>query len=239
MKEKILLYTLIGLISVSLIMMGVKEQRRQVEVTHILTAPEVSKASYTVPSPNSFPPDFHPVYNFSIIPGGAKTLSEFCESSKTDPALAGFDCSKAREFSLPEDARYFMTFRKNGVVSWTKKPVLVRAGERLYTDGSRSFLARCGNQVRFTPQEPSMDIETSQLDRPSNPVPVAPPLISYAPPERVSSAGSISTASAPPPSSSKGWIGGFVAVVPIIVSHHDSYTTTTTSKCDPIEVSCH
>ena len=48
----------------------------------------------------------------------------------------------------------YVSFRKNDRIYWTRKPVALRAGETLLTDGNHSARARCGNQVSETPQLP-------------------------------------------------------------------------------------
>lgn len=183
----------------------------------------------------AFNPTTHPVYNYSLIPGGVENVDDFCEQIQFDAAFMGFNCAYAREIHLTNDIRVFMTFRKDGLVRWTRKPVLVRGGERVYTDGTRSFLARCANEIRFTPQEPSMEVETSELQDPEVPhasnVPALPSQPSVPAPHNEASTTQTSRS---------GWAG--LAAIPVVIWHGSSNSSvtnnTSVSKCDPIETGC-
>jgi hypothetical protein len=109
------------------------------------------------------------VYNYSVIPGGEPNVADFCGQIQSDAAFHGFNCNVAYETSLRSPISVFMTFKKNGHIYWTKHLVSVKAGELMYTDGHRSFLARCGNEIGFAPQQPTMEIDESLLSEPAVP----------------------------------------------------------------------
>jgi hypothetical protein len=229
--------TLAGACIALLAMQRYQSAERDIRVYYEVAAPEVTHAPIVVKHTTS-----HPVYSYSLIPGGVENVDDFCEQIQFDEAFAGFDCSKAHEIATPRDMHVFMTFRKNGHVRWTRKPVLVKGGERVYTDGTRSFLARCANQISFVPMQPSMDIDHAQLETPaavitpvSESVPALPPVRESATP-----IASVSQAS----SSGSKW--GAFAAVPVLIWHGGSHTATNEPpvviapkpSCDPIETHC-
>src|SRR5262249_41011193 len=114
--------------------------------------------------------------NFPVIPGGVSSAKDFCARAEANPVLkkyiAGFNCTVAYETTLASDITVFMTFRKGDRILWSRHGILVHKGERLITDGTRSFLVRCANEIQFTPQTPTMNIETAEL----TPVPEIPPV---------------------------------------------------------------
>ena len=124
----------------------------------------------TVPETASFS---HPVLNYSLIPGGISTLAEF------RAAIAANSILRARFADFNWDAAYitrtqnpmyvFVSFVKDGHLFWTKKPMLIPAGEAIITDGVHTILMRCGNEIAWTPQTPEQDINTSLLATPEVP----------------------------------------------------------------------
>lgn len=180
-----------------------------IRVQYELAGPTIEKSSTHVDEHMS--EAHHLIYNYSLIPGGVANVDDFCEQIQNEPAFAGFNCNTANEFKLHSDIRVFMTFKKNGVIYWTKAPVLVKAGERVYTDGQRSFLARCANEIRFVPQMPSLEIEESEITVPTVAPVEAPPVIEP-------SAPAIAATSTVQQSSHKsGW--AVIAAVPVIIWH--------------------
>ena len=141
----------------------------------------------TVPETASFS---HPVLNYSLIPGGISTLAEF------RAAIAANSILRARFADFNWDAAYitqtqnpmyvFVSFAKDGHLFWTKKPMLIPAGEAIITDGVHTILMRCGNEIAWTPQTPEQDIDTSLLATPEVPsldIPMlGPPIAESVPP---------------------------------------------------------
>lgn len=222
-----------------LFLFSVKENERQIRVSYELAAPSVQ--SSTIPTQISVSsPANAPVttgtYQFSVIPGGAKTRDEFCRFVAVSQDFPGLNCAVVQEIRLQSDSFLYMTFRKGEQVKWIRKPVLVHAGEKIYTDmAGHSYLARCGNQIMMNPQEPSMEIDTSTLERPTPAVVVAeiPVLAPSAPPVSVPSTSTYTDSS-----SKRGWAGIAAAVVPVFIHHDSPSAPPNNSKCDAIETSC-
>ncbi len=117
-------------------------------------------------------------YPYSIIPGGVKTPEELPARLAADPVAAahyrGFDATHVRFFRASLNQRFFVSYRVKDTVYWTKKALLIPAGELLYTDGKEVCRARCGNRLStlvrrpFTPMEPNEPV----FDQPTT---VAPP----------------------------------------------------------------
>jgi hypothetical protein len=199
------------------------------------------------------------VYNYSVIPGGEPNVADFCGQIQSDAAFHGFNCNVAYETSLRSPISVFMTFKKNGRIYWTKHPVSVKAGELMYTDGHRSFLARCGNEIGFAPQQPTMEIDESLLSEPT--LPASPPVLALAPsgssvapgdfvprPPSVPTgvpayvAPDVASVSSPARSGfSPAWLAT-AAAVPLLIWHggggNQSPAVPPPPKCDSIEFGC-
>ncbi|MGH9737705.1 MAG: hypothetical protein ACRD4X_03860 [Candidatus Acidiferrales bacterium] len=67
---------------------------------------------------------------------------------------ANFDLSKARVVRLTRDREVYVSYRFGGHIYWTKKRLLVRAGETVITDGQHEARTRCGNRISETPMQP-------------------------------------------------------------------------------------
>ena len=124
-----------------------------------------------------------PVYRYSLIPGGVRTVAELHERVASDAMLSErfeqFDWSSARISKLPADLLVFVNFRKDGKISWTRQRILVRAGQEIISDGVRTILTRCGNEISFVLQTPveylppgTLDLEVGTVAQPPLPVPV-------------------------------------------------------------------
>jgi hypothetical protein len=197
------------------------------------------------------------VYNYSVIPGGERNVADFCGEIQSDAAFKGFNCNVAYETTLRSPIAVFMTFKKNGHIYWTKHLVSVKAGELIYTDGHRSFLARCGNEIGFAPQAPTMEIDESLLSQPAVPVaaaaalvlaPGAPQVVAAVAPVLPSSGIPADAAGDVPPASSPNrsaiapeWLAT-AAAVPLLIWHggggNQSPAIPPAAKCDAIEVRC-
>lgn len=75
---------------------------------------------------------------------------------KVDRPCYKFSVTECGVWSAPKGMRaaraeaglYYTTYKKDGQVYWTARPVHVQAGELVWTDGKRTVRARCGNEIR-------------------------------------------------------------------------------------------
>lgn len=99
-----------------------------------------------------------PVYPYSVIRGGVYSQAELRAALQSDPIAArhyvGFFQGGVHPTVLSQALLRYVSFRKNEQIYWTRKPVTLRAGETLLTDGNRFARARCGNQISETPRLP-------------------------------------------------------------------------------------
>ena len=95
------------------------------------------------------------VFPYSVVPGGVESVSELRKAIATDPVVAahykGFNLSKARMERLGTPQVAYVSYRVGDHVYWTRKPLVLPAGERVITDGSRIARTRCANQVANLP----------------------------------------------------------------------------------------
>lgn len=125
-------------------------------------------------TPNLFPivkNTPRPRYPLSVIPGGVGTLAEFNMRAKQDPLLAGLACESAHTETTPSDIVVFTTFRRGNKILWNRRPIAVKKGERLVVGCGRTVLMRCGNEISYTPQEPSESLPPGTLETPITPAP--------------------------------------------------------------------
>jgi hypothetical protein len=103
------------------------------------------------------------LYPYSVIPGGVESAQELRNSIANDPLVAAlyanFNLSKAHIIRLARDRWVYVSYRLGGHIYWTKKRVLLRAGETLITDGKHEARTRCGNRISETPVQPVSDQE--------------------------------------------------------------------------------
>jgi hypothetical protein len=145
---------------------------------------------------------YRPVYPYSIIPGGIRSVKELKHAIAQDPLVKvhyqDFDLAKARIVRLTKDRTVHVSYRRGGGIYWTKKKITLFKGETLITDGKNASRTRCGNRISDPPVAPSSPDEPppALFDEPVAP----PPAVPLPPPY------------GPPPTSP----GGFVPIVPII-----------------------
>jgi hypothetical protein len=98
-----------------------------------------------------------PVYPYSIIDGGARTVDELKEAIAKDPVVAahyaGFDLEKTKVVRLDQPKIAHVSYRLGKAVYWTRKPLVIGAGETVLTDGVHVARTRCGNQLTEKPGE--------------------------------------------------------------------------------------
>jgi hypothetical protein len=101
------------------------------------------------------------VYPYSIIAGGARSVDELKHAIAADPVVAahyaGFDLENAHAVRLEQPRLVHVSYRIGNAVYWTRKPLLIRAGETVLTDGVRTARTRCGNQLAETPGDISTE----------------------------------------------------------------------------------
>ncbi len=100
----------------------------------------------------------HPLYPYSIIPGGARSREELARAIANDPVVArhyaDFKVAGTRVIRLEHSELMYVSYRMGNYVFWTKTPLLLPAGETLLTDGKNTARTRCGNRLSATPVAP-------------------------------------------------------------------------------------
>ncbi len=152
-------------------------------VTPEVSAPEPLVAIRTEPVENADAGVETPVYPYSIIPGGAASADALRKAIDADPVVrahyANFDVSRTRVVRLTEPRVAHVSYRIGDDVFWTKRPLLLKAGETLLTDGEHYARTRCGNQLAaspgpVSPDEPSVGEFDTPLPRLQGSVPLPP-----------------------------------------------------------------
>lgn len=96
-----------------------------------------------------------PLFPYSVIDGGAVSVEELKAAIDKDPVVAehyaGFDLGRARVERLEVPKLAHVSYRIGPKVFWTRRPVVVPAGETVLTDGQRVARTRCGNQLASQP----------------------------------------------------------------------------------------
>jgi hypothetical protein len=144
--------------------------------------PGASLGADTLDEAATLPRPDRPIYPYSIVEGGVETIDELREQMARDPVVAAhyrdFNLSKARIERLETPRVAHVSYRMNDAVYWTRKPVVVPAGETILTDGKIEARTRCANQLAFEPGPVSDDepdpavLETPRL--PLRPVGLVP-----------------------------------------------------------------
>jgi hypothetical protein len=119
----------------------------------------------------------HPVYKFSVVPGGVRTARELREATLRDEQVAahyaGFRFEKAKVSRLEKPVLVYISYRKNGQVLWTKKKHPLKAGEQVISDGQITGRTRCANRISVRKQlavAPGPDPSPVELDQIEAPV---------------------------------------------------------------------
>ncbi len=98
------------------------------------------------------------LYPYSVVPGGVESAAELRNAISRDPLVAqlyaSFDLSRAHIVRLTHDREVYVSYRYDGKIYWTKKRLLLRAGETVITEGKETGRTRCGNRVSETPMQP-------------------------------------------------------------------------------------
>jgi len=111
------------------------------------------------------------VYPYSVVPGGAENLHQ-AKWAMTDPAVkanyTNIDFAKLKEVKLTTNLSGYVSYRWGEKIYWTAKTVTLRAGERVFTDGTHIVRGRCLNCYSALPMQPTRAKEPTQqvLDTP-------------------------------------------------------------------------
>ena len=96
-----------------------------------------------------------PVYPYSIIPGGARSKEALQRSIESDPIVrahyANFDLAATRIVRLTQPRLAYVSYRMGNEIYWTRRPLVLKAGETVLTDGRNYARTRCGNQLAAAP----------------------------------------------------------------------------------------
>jgi len=111
------------------------------------------------------------VFPYSIVPGGALNLLE-ARQEMSDPAVkanyASVDLSQLKQVKLTSNLSGYVSYRWGEKIYWTKKPLTLRAGETVFTDGKNIVRGRCLNCYSARPMLPIRPSEPTEavLDAP-------------------------------------------------------------------------
>lgn len=113
-------------------------------------------------------------YPYSLVPFGVQSAEELKQAMLRDAGLAehyrGFDFSNATFVVLDHDDCGYVSFRKAGEISWTRKCVKLYRGEKILTDAHYLVRAACGNQIAYRPQAPTAPVDVAVLGPDAPPV---------------------------------------------------------------------
>lgn len=100
-------------------------------------------------------------YGHAVVPTGIHSFEDLRASISKYP---GFDLTYASMTKFGEDQLMYTGYLENGKIYWTKKKVLIRGDEDIWTDGWMYIRARCGNPLSFGPRAPVLTIQPNDLD---------------------------------------------------------------------------
>jgi PEP-CTERM motif len=112
------------------------------------------------------------IYPYSIIQGGAASVSELRKAIDTDPVVRAhfqhFDLANTRVERLTSPRLAHVSYRVGSAVYWTKRPVVLKTGEKVLTDGKNVARTRCANQLAAVPPADvsPLEPEPAVLDTP-------------------------------------------------------------------------
>jgi hypothetical protein len=112
------------------------------------------------------------VYPYSVVPGGVRDPESLREVAAHDRAVsrhyAHFDYSKAHLVRVSEPRAAYVSYRIRDTIFWTRKKILLHAGETLLTDGQITIRAKCGNQLSETarPEVSEEEPDEDVMDQP-------------------------------------------------------------------------
>src|SRR5579864_4217216 len=106
-----------------------------------------------------------PVYPYSIVPGGIRSVAELKAAIATDAVVSaeysGFHLQDARVIQLDHDRSAHVSYRVGDRIFWTRRALKLAKGETLITDGVVTARNKCWNLISddfegpFSPNEPT------------------------------------------------------------------------------------
>jgi hypothetical protein len=107
------------------------------------------------------------LFPYSVIPRGVQSNRELRNAMAKDPVVAahyaGFKVARTHIVRLGHDRAAYVSYRLGNVVFWTKRRVIIPAGESLLTDGESMARTRCGNRLSVSPEAPVSPEEPSAM----------------------------------------------------------------------------
>lgn len=138
----------------------------------------------------------------AVVCGGIHSLSAYQKILKDNPAVAALYASLGivHEDTVAKDTWAYVTYRVGDKFYWTKKKRLIKAGEKIITDGRGAILMRCGNlfALDLGPGSPTLSQEPSGVYPPVEPDAESPADVIPAPPTDISSPPVETTEEVPP-----------------------------------------
>jgi hypothetical protein len=109
-----------------------------------------------------------PVYQYSVISGGAYNAQELGAAIERDPVVAAhyenISLANVRAEQVKEPRYAYVSYRKGDQVYWTKNKVRLNPGETILTDGETQVRARCGNCISSERLGPVSDEEPEAIE---------------------------------------------------------------------------
>jgi hypothetical protein len=115
------------------------------------------------------------VFPYSLVPGGAENVHE-ARVAMTEPAnranYTAMDLAQLKQVKLTTNLSGYVSYRWGDKIYWTKKPLTLRAGETIFTDGTHIVRGRCLNcysalpMLPTRPKEPSAKILDTPVEMP-------------------------------------------------------------------------
>ena len=102
------------------------------------------------------------------MPGGIHSALDAEAAIDRDPVVrahyTGINPHALRVETLSADRLVHMSYRVGDKIYWTKKPVRLRQGETILTDGVNQIRTRCGNCIAMAPLEPTADEDVDEME---------------------------------------------------------------------------
>jgi hypothetical protein len=117
-------------------------------------------------------------FGHAVVPSGITSILDLAGVIAREPKLyRGFMLRHAQKVTVRENFWAYTSYRKNGRIYFTKNPVLILAGETIFTDDNILIRARCGNELSIIPSlpvSPEEPPDTELLVPPSAEIPFEP-----------------------------------------------------------------
>ncbi len=128
-----------------------------------------------------------PVFPYSIVPGGVGDAQELQSAAVADPVVArhyaDFRIPLAHPIRFAQPQSMFVSYRRDNRVFWTKKRMLIPAGETLLTDGENLSRVRCANRLSPVAMKPTAAADPTNEEL-SEPIFVPPLIVTFSPGDR-------------------------------------------------------